>query len=314
MRRRVAVVAVGGNSIIKSGEQGTRKEQFRNISDTAFHIASLSFLGYDLVITHGNGPQVGNALLRVKATDGVLPPLLLDSCGAQTQGELGYMLQQVLGNGLRKGGINKSVATVITQVVVDRDDPAFANPTKPIGPFYTAEEKEKYEKLGWVMIEDAGRGYRRVVPSPFPKEIVESDIIKRLIYSGYIVIGVGGGGIPVVKNSKGELEGVKAVIDKDFASSLLATSIDADLFLISTDVEKVFLNYNTSEQEPLNSVKLADMKNYLVLGHFAEGSMKPKIEAAIHFLEHGGREVIITSPQSIEKALRGETGTKIVGD
>jgi len=268
--------------------------------------------GWDVVITHGNGPQVGFILLRSELASHVLHTVPLDSCGADTQGAIGYMIQQSLYNEFLKRGMKKQAVTVVTQVVVDKDDPAFQNPTKPIGPFYTeAEAKRLAAERGWAVKNDAGRGWRRVVPSPIPQEIVEQEAIKALIEQGFVVIGVGGGGIPVVRETDGSLRGVEAVIDKDYASSLLASGIGADLFLISTAVEKVALNYGKPNQVWLDRMTLAEAKRYLSEGHFPPGSMGPKIEAIIQFLEKGGKEALITSPESIERALAGETGTRI---
>lgn len=307
-----AVVAIGGNAITKSDQKGTIPEQFANTLETSEHLADMLEFGYDIILTHGNGPQVGNVLLRAELAEHILYPLPLDTCDSDTQGGMGYMIQQVLGNVLRHRKISKEIVTVITQVVVDPNDPAFENPTKPIGPFYTKEKAEKYKaEKGWRVIEDAGRGYRRVVPSPKPLEIVEEAVIKRLIDAGVVVIAVGGGGIPVVRLPDGSLKGVEAVIDKDFASSLLASKLGIDLFLISTDVEKVALNYNKPNQADLDRLTVPEAKKYLAQGHFPPGSMGPKIEAALQFLEKGGKEVIITSPECIGKALRGETGTRI---
>jgi len=308
-----AVVAIGGNSIILPGQRGTIPEQFEATRQTCVHIADMIEQDYDIIITHGNGPQVGNILLRAELSSHVLPLLPLDTCGADSQGAMGYMIQQVLGNELRRRGINKLVVTVVTQVEVDRDDPAFTNPTKPIGPFYDKEKAEKYKKeKGWTIVEDSGRGYRRVVASPIPRRIVERDAIYDLISKGYVLVAVGGGGIPVVRDENGNLKGVAAVIDKDYASSLLATSIDADLFLISTAVEKVYLNYKKPNQQALDEITVAEAKKYLAEGHFAPGSMGPKVKAIIDFLEKGGKEAIITSPEGIPRSLRGETGTHIV--
>jgi len=266
-----------------------------------------------VVITHGNGPQVGFILLRSELASHVLHTVPLDSCGADTQGAIGYMIQQSLYNEFLKRGMRKQAVTVVTQVVVDKDDPAFQNPTKPIGPFYTEEEAKRLAaERGWVVKDDAGRGWRRVVPSPIPQEIVEQEAIKALIEQGFVVIGVGGGGIPVVRQEDGSLRGVEAVIDKDYASSLLASGIGADLFLISTAVEKVALNYGQPNQVWLDRMTVAEAKRYLAEGHFPPGSMGPKIEAIIQFLERGGKEAIITSPENIERALAGETGTRIV--
>jgi len=309
---RKAVIAIGGNSILRAEQKGTIPEQFANTIETAEHVADMIMMGYELVITHGNGPQVGNMLLMSEKTEEILYPLPLDICDSNTQGSMGYMIQQALGNVLKERKIKKSVVTVVTQVVVDRNDSAFKKPTKPIGSFYSKENAERYRKeKKWDIIEDAGRGYRRVVPSPEPLEIVENDIIKKLVDDGVIVIGVGGGGIPVVKE-KNFLKGVEAVIDKDLASSLLASNINAELFLISTNVEKVFLNYNKSNQKGIYRMTVKDVKKYLSEGHFPPGSMGPKIEAGIRFLEKGGKEVIITSPECIGDALKNKTGTHIV--
>jgi carbamate kinase len=311
---RLAVVAVGGNSITKADQRGTISEQFANARETSVHIAAMIARGYDVLITHGNGPQVGNILLRAEMAADVLPLLPLDTCGADSQGGMGYMIQQVLGSELRKRGVDKNVVTVVTQVVVDSDDPAFGAPTKPIGPFYTREEMErKRANEGWDVVEDGTRGWRRVVPSPMPKRIVEAGAIKTLIDSGAVVIAVGGGGIPVVETDEG-LKGVEAVIDKDHASRLAATDIGAELLLMSTDVEKVALFYGKKDQVWLSSLTIEEARSYEKMGHFPSGSMGPKILAGIDFLEAGGEEVIITNPESIERALDGETGTRIVRD
>jgi carbamate kinase len=307
-----AVIAIGGNSILPAGHRGTIQEQFANTIETAEHIADMIMMGYDLVITHGNGPQVGNMLLRAEKTEDILYPLPLDLCDSNTQGSMGYMIQQALANVLKERKIKKEVVTLVTQVVVGRNDPAFKKPTKPIGPFYSKEKAEKYRKeKKWEIVEDAGRGYRRVVPSPEPLGIVEDEIIKKLIEDDVIVIAVGGGGIPVV-SEKNRLSGVEAVIDKDLASSLLASNINAELLLISTNVEKVFLNYNKPNQKGIDRMTVKDAKKYLSEGHFPPGSMGPKIEAGIRFLEKGGKEVIITSPEWIGDALKNKTGTHIV--
>jgi carbamate kinase len=267
--------------------------------------------GWNVVITHGNGPQVGFILLRSDLSAHVLHSVPLDSCGADTQGAIGYMIQQSLHNEFAKRGIQRAAVTVVTQVAVDAKDPAFQHPSKPIGPFYDAEKARTYSKeRGWDIVEDAGRGWRRVVASPIPQRIVERDAIKELVDRGFIVIGVGGGGIPVIEEY-GRLRGVAAVIDKDYASSLLATAIDADLLLISTAVEKVALNFGKPNQQWLDHMTLADTHKYLDEGHFAPGSMEPKIRAIIGFLERGGEQALITSPECIERALQGETGTRI---
>lgn len=313
MTSKVAVVAIGGNSLIKDKEHQTVPDQFAATRETSVHIADMVEGGWDVVITHGNGPQVGFILLRSELSRHVLHDVPLDSCVADTQGALGYMIQQCLLNEFRRRNIQKQVITVVTQVIVDRTDPAFHHPTKPIGPFFDRERADKYRaEMGWDIVEDAGRGWRRVVPSPIPKRIVERDAIQTLVQAGFVVIAVGGGGIPVVEDSHGNLAGVAAVIDKDYASALLANSIRADLFLISTAVDKVALNFAKPNQMWLDRMTVAEAKKYLVEGHFAPGSMKPKIEAVIDFLERGGKEALITSPENIKRALEGRSGTWIV--
>jgi carbamate kinase len=308
---KVAVVAIGGNSLVKDKDHQTVPDQFAATRETCVHIADMIEQGWEVVITHGNGPQVGFILMRSELASHVLHTVPLDSCGADTQGALGYMIQQTLGNEFQKRGIQKPVVTVVTQVVVDKDDPAFENPTKPIGPFYDEAGAKRYQdEEGWHITEDAGRGWRRVVPSPIPMCIVEQEAIKALIGLGFVVIGVGGGGIPVVEED-GSLQGVEGVIDKDYASGLLATGIKADLFLISTAVEKVALNYGKPNQVDLDRMTLSEAGNYLREGHFPPGSMGPKIKAVIKFLEEGGKEALITSPENLARALRGETGTRI---
>lgn len=308
----LAVIAIGGNSITKAGQVGTIKEQFENSAETAEHVAAMVAKGWNVVLTHGNGPQVGNVLLRVELAAPQIYTLPLDTCDSDTQGGMGYMLQQVLGNALRRRGIHKPVATVITQVLVDENDPAFQNPTKPIGPFFSQIEAERRRiERGWNVIEDVGRGYRRVVPSPKPLELIEEEVIRRCIQSGIILIACGGGGIPVARRG-GEIHGVEAVIDKDRASALLAHRISADLLLISTGVEKVALNYRKADQQWIDLMTAEQAEKHLAEGQFPPGSMGPKIESAIFFLKSGGQRVIITSPEKIEESLEGKTGTHIV--
>lgn len=310
--RKLAVVAIGGNSLTRSGQRGTIPEQFANARETSQCIAQMISRGYDVVVTHGNGPQVGNILLRAEMASDALPMLPLDTCGADSQGGIGYMLQQVLGSELRKMGIDKDVVTVLTQVVVDPSDPAFDSPSKPIGPFYSEEDiAKKRDANGWSVVEDARRGWRRVVPSPMPVRIVEVEAIRALLTAGCVVIGVGGGGIPVVEEGGG-LRGVEAVIDKDHASRLLANVIGADLFVMSTDVPHVALFYGTKDQVCVSEMTIDEARGYLRDGHFPPGSMGPKILAGISFLEHGGKQVIITSPELLPKALDGEAGTRMV--
>ena len=307
-----AVVAIGGNSLIRDKQHQSVPDQFASTDETCLHIADIIKVGWRVVITHGNGPQVGFILLRSELASNVLHAVPLDSCGADTQGALGYMIQQLLRNRLRQVGSDIPVVTVVTQVIVDADDPAFRSPTKPIGPFYDEDRARRYEReQGWAIVEDAGRGWRRVVASPIPREIVELQAIRTLLETGFVVIGVGGGGIPVVRDEQGDLRGVEAVIDKDYASSLLAVGLKADLLLISTAVEKVYLNYGRPDERPLDRLTVAEAREYQEEGHFPPGSMGPKIEAVIQFLEQGGKEALITSPENLARALRGETGTRI---
>jgi len=315
VKRRVAVVAVGGNSLITDAKHQTVPDQIRAARKTCVHIAGMIEKGWDVVVTHGNGPQVGFILRRSELSRHELHDVPLDSCGADTQGAIGYDIQQSLYNEFRLRGIAKQAVTVVTQVLVDRDDPSFKNPSKPIGSFMdepTAAGRRQSD--GWDVVEDAGRGWRRVVASPTPREIIERDAIKSLINDGFTVIAVGGGGIPVVENEQHELVGVAAVIDKDYASALLAHSIDADMLIISTAVERVALNYNKPNQQWLDRLTLPEAKKYLAEGHFAKGSMGPKIEAIIWYLERGGRQALITNPENIERALEGTTGTRITRD
>ena len=310
---KVAVIAIGGNSLIKDKDHQTVPDQFETTRQTCVHIAGMIEKGWDVVITHGNGPQVGFILLRSELASNVLHTVPLDSCGADTQGAIGYMIQQSLYNEFKKRKIDKQATTVVTQVVVDKNDIAFKNPTKPIGPFYDEKKAKEYSnERNWSIMEDAGRGWRRVVPSPIPLEIVERDAIKSLINKGFVAIAVGGGGIPVVKDENGNLYGVEAVIDKDYASGLLANSINADLLLISTAVEKVTLNFGKPNQKDLDTINLSEAEKYYNEGHFPQGSMGPKIKAVIDFIKKGGKEAIITTPECIELALEGKMGTKII--
>lgn len=311
--KKVAVVAIGGNSLIKDKQHQTVPDQYEAAGHTAEHIAKMIAEGWDVAISHGNGPQVGFILRRAELAAHELHMVPLDVCGADTQGAIGYALQQNLYNFLRGMGVEKNIATVVTQVEVSKEDPAFQSPSKPIGSFMSESEAiERRNSEGWDVVEDAGRGWRRVVASPLPVRIVEEPVVKNLIDVGTVVITVGGGGIPVVADENGSLSGVAAVIDKDFASALLASNIGADLFVVSTAVEKVALNFGKPNQSWIDHMTLAEAKGYLAEGtHFAKGSMAPKIQAAINFLEGGGKEVIITNPENIERALSGETGTHI---
>ena len=310
---RVAVVAIGGNSLIKDKQHRTVPDQYEAARETCVHIAGMIEQGWNVAIGHGNGPQVGFILRRSELARHELHEVPLDFCGADTQGAIGYMLQQNLYNEFRRRDIKKQATTIVTQVLVDRDDPAFQNPTKPIGTFMDeVEAVRRTETEGWKVVEDAGRGWRRVVASPLPQRVIERDAVKELLGAGFVVITVGGGGIPVVKDDDGNLVGTAAVIDKDFASSLLGQSIGADLLLISTAVEKVSLNFGKPNQVNLDQMTVAEAKRYIEEGHFAPGSMLPKIQAIIWFLGTGGKEAIITNPENIERALAGETGTRIV--
>ena len=314
-KKKVAVVAIGGNSLIKSKQQQTVQDQYKAAQETSTHLVDMIEAGWDIAVGHGNGPQVGFILRRSEIAHKVegMHEVPLDVCGADSQGAIGYSLQQTIHNELKKRGINKPAATVITQVRVDANDPAFQAPAKPIGTFMEEDEAmQKKEELGWNVVEDAGRGWRRVVASPLPVEIMELEAIKALIDSGTITITVGGGGIPVIESDEGVI-GTAAVIDKDFASAFLANEINADLLLISTAVEKVALNFGKPDQVDLDKITVAEAKKYLAEGsHFAKGSMEPKIRAIVKFLEQGGKEAIVTNPENIGRALKGETGTRIV--
>jgi len=316
MTKKVAVVAIGGNSLIKDEKHKSVEDQYQAAKETTFHIADMIEAGWDVAIGHGNGPQVGFILRRSEIAAKVegMHEIPLDVCGADSQGAIGYALQQTLQNELYHRKIKKAVATVVTQVLVDKNDPAFKNPTKPIGSFMDeAEAKRRQKELGWSVVEDSGRGWRRVVASPLPKEVVELESVETLIKSGTVVVTVGGGGIPVIDTGDGEYAGMAAVIDKDFASSLLARLIKADLLLISTAVEKVALNFGKPDQKWIDRMSLAEAKKYLAEGtHFAKGSMAPKIQAIIWFLEAGGKQALITNPENIGRALKGETGTWIM--
>lgn len=309
---KTAVIAVGGNSLILDNQHPEVEHQWEAVRETCEHIAEMIEAGWNVIITHGNGPQVGYILRRNELAAPEVHETPFDLIVADTQGAIGYMIQQTLTNALRRRGINRNVVSVVTQMVVDRDDPAFDNPTKPIGKFMPEEETGKFKVAGWDLIEDAGRGWRRVVPSPKPREIVEQGVIRSLIKSGYVVVACGGGGVPVVRNAEGSLEGVAAVIDKDLASSLLAQNLRVDLFIISTGVERVSINFNKPDQRDLAQMTLAQAHQYLDEGHFAKGSMRPKVEAVIDFIKNGGPRALITNPPSLGAALRGETGTWII--
>jgi carbamate kinase len=309
---KTVVIAIGGNSLIKDEKHMSVPDQYAAVIETAQHITDLIEKGFRVVISHGNGPQVGFILLRSEHSRGLLHEVPLDSIGADTQGAIGYQIQQAMGNELRKRGIQKSVVTVVTQALVDKNDPAFQKPSKPIGQFYKKEEADDRMRVEkWTMVEDAGRGWRRVVASPKPIRIVEADAIRRLVEDGFIVVAVGGGGIPVVQDEQGNLQGAAAVIDKDLASAVLAKEIAADLLVISTAVEKVCLNFGKPDQKTLDRMTVAEAKQYMKEGHFKPGSMLPKVQACITFLEAGGTEALITCPEVLPAALEGKTGTRI---
>ncbi len=311
-----AVVAIGGNSLIKDEKRRTVQDQYEAAGETCRHIAGMIKAGWDVAVTHGNGPQVGFILRRSELSRHELHDVPLEVCGADTQGAIGYALQQNLYNHFLEMGITKQATTVVTQVEVDADDPAFAKPSKPIGSYMDEPTaKSRRDEEGWSVMEDAGRGWRRVVASPLPKRIVEVEAVLNLLGAGFTVITVGGGGIPVVSEPDGKLKGIAAVIDKDFASALLANTIKADLFVISTAVEQVALNFGKPNQEWVSRMTLGQAKGCLAEGtHFAKGSMAPKIQACVDYLERGGSEALITNPESIARALEGETGTRITRD
>ena len=309
---RSALIAIGGNSLIRAGEKGTIEEQLANTRRTARAIVGLIQDGFSLVVTHGNGPQVGAALLRTERAADQVYGQSLDVCDATTQGEIGYLLQQSLHNELESAGLRVPVATILTQVVVDGDDPAMRHPTKPIGPFYSrSDAEERARSLGWQIVEDAARGYRRVVPSPEPIEVVEEQVIKSLLAQSVLVIAAGGGGIPVVRTPAG-LKGVEAVIDKDRVSALLASRLGVDCFMISTDADRVYLDYRKPTQRPLGRVTTAEMAAHFEAGQFPPGNMGPKVESALRFLGQGGKEVVITSYDHLRAAAHGDAGTHIV--
>lgn len=313
MSLKTLVIAIGGNSLIKDARHQSVPDQYAAVVETVGHITDLLEQGYRIVITHGNGPQVGFILRRSEHSRGFLHPVPLDSIVADTQGALGYQIQQALENEFRRRRLQQSVATIVTQTLVDAEDPAFNSPSKPIGQFYTLEqalERQRVER--WNMVEDAGRGWRRVVPSPRPIRIIESPVIQRLAADGCVVIAAGGGGIPVTADSQGLLRGVAAVIDKDLASAVLANQIGADRLLISTSVEKVCLDFAKPTQRPLDSMTLAEARQFIADKQFPPGSMLPKVEACVQFLTNGGREALITSPAHLQAALNGLAGTRIV--
>ncbi len=311
---KTAVVAIGGNAIIQEGQKGIIEEQFENIRKCCDPIIDLIEEGYNVVLTHGNGPQVGNALIKQEAAKNIVPPYPMDACGAETQGLLGYIIKQTLENRMIERNINKKIISITTQVLVDKNDSAFSNPTKPVGPFFNLEEKEIIEEeKGYVMKEDSGRGYRRVVASPKPLNILEKDAIKTLSNAGYLVIAVGGGGIPVIKEEN-KLKGVESVVDKDYASALLAHEIEADILIILTGVDQVAVDFGKPTQKFLSQMTLEETKAYMAEGQFPPGSMGPKIDAAIKFVEKSRRIAFITSIGKLKEAVVGKTGTRIIPD
>ena len=314
--RKLVIVAIGGNSLVRDNGRDSVHDQYEAVSETAVNIADMVQEGYNVVVTHGNGPQVGFGLRMSEIANETagMPELPLVNCVADTQGGIGYQIQQALTNEFTKRGINKKVATVITQVEVDINDPNFQNPTKPVGSFFTLEQAEemKMEHPEWTFMEDSGRGYRRVVPSPKPIDIVEKEAIKSLVDAGYVVVAAGGGGIPVIKTRENEYLGVDAVIDKDFATSLLAEQVNAETLIITTGVPRVCINFGKPNQLALEKITVEDTKQYVLENHFAPGSMLPKIEASLSFLENGGKKVVITNPESLQEAINEKQGTHIV--
>lgn len=309
-KRKLAVVAVGGNALVREKGKESLPDQYNAASLTMPHVVSMIQSGWDVIVTHGNGPQVGFILRRSELSSNEVHPIPLDYCGSNTQGSIGYMFQRALYNEFQRRNMPNQAATVVTQTLVDPNDKAFLNPSKPIGSFMSeAEAKRRQEEEGWAVIEDAGRGWRRVVPSPMPIHIIQQDAILALARSGFTVIGVGGGGIPVIQNEQGELIGVEAVIDKDLASAILASSIQADLFMISTEVEKVAINFNKPRMQWLDHLTANQAREYMIDGQFGKGSMQPKIEAVLQYLNNHGKHAIITNPENMGDALQGKTGT-----
>jgi len=309
-KRKVAVVAVGGNALVREKGKEALSDQYAAVCLTMPCVVDMIEAGWNVILTHGNGPQVGFILRRSELSLSEVHPIPLDFAGSNTQGSIGYMFQTALQNEFKRRGMSNQAATVVTQTLVDRDDPAFKNPTKPIGSFMDEKTALQHRDAnGWSVMEDAGRGWRRVVASPAPIKILQQDAILSLVGSGFTVVAVGGGGIPVIENEQGEIEGVEAVIDKDLASALFASSIKADLFLISTEVEKVAINFNKPNMQWLDQLSVDDAKKYLAEGQFGKGSMEPKVRAVLNFLTLGGKKALVTNPDNMLRALRGETGT-----
>jgi carbamate kinase len=312
MKQKIALIAFGGNALLPENQRGLQEEQMRNAQHAARLMVYIVRKGYELIIVHGNGPQVGNLLIQMEEAVTKIPPFSLDVCDAMTEGSMGFMLEKAVVNELRTRSIDKEVATVVTQVVVDREDPAFVNPTKPVGPFYTKYRAQTLAKeKKWTMVEDAGRGYRKVVPSPKPIDVVSKWVIRDLVCAGRIVIAAGGGGIPIIINGRGLFEGVEAVIDKDHVASLIAREVKVDLFIILTGIERVFLDFGTPQARPIEALTVEQAQEYLAQGQFPRGSMGPKIEAAIEYIQAGGKEVLITSASHLKAALLNRSGTRL---
>jgi len=312
MKQRIALIAFGGNALLPENQRGLQEEQTRNAQHAARLMVHIVRKGYELIIVHGNGPQVGNLLIQMEEAITKIPPFSLDVCDAMTEGSMGFMLEKAVINELRTLSIDKEVATLVTQVVVDKDDPAFLSPTKPVGPFYTRYRAQALAKeKKWTVVEDAGRGYRKVVASPKPIDVVSKWVIRDLVCAGRIVIAAGGGGIPIIINGRGLFKGVEAVIDKDYVASLIAREVRVDLFIILTGVERVFLDFGTPQQRPIENMTIGQAQEYLEQGQFPRGSMGPKIEAAIEYIKAGGKEVLITSASHLKAALLNRSGTRI---
>lgn len=312
MKRKKALIAFGGNAILPDNQRGLQSEQMKNAQKAARLMIHVVKKGYDLIIVHGNGPQVGNLLIQMEEAITKIPPFSLEVCDAMTEGSMGFMLEKAIINELRKNSLDREVATLVTQVVVDRKDPAFENPTKPVGPFYSKYRAQMLTRQKkWKMIEDAGRGYRKVVPSPKPIDVVPKRVIRNLVRSGKIVIAAGGGGIPVIINGNGLFQGVEAVIDKDFTASMIAREAKVDFFINLTNVERVYLNYGTQKEEPIDVMSIDQAEHYISEGQFPPGSMGPKIKAAIEYIQDGGAEALITTANYLKAALIHRSGTRI---
>ncbi len=313
MKRKIALIAFGGNALLPENQRGLQEEQMRNAQHAARLMVHVVRKGYELIIVHGNGPQVGNLLIQMEEAVTKVPPFTLDVCDAMTEGSMGFMLEKAIINELRMRSLDKEVATIVTQVLVDREDPAFENPTKPVGPFYSKYRAQMLAReKRWTMVEDAGRGYRKVVPSPKPIDVVPKWVIRDLVRAGRIVIAAGGGGIPVIINGRGLFKGIEAVIDKDYVASLIAREVKVDLFIILTNIERVYLNFGKPDERPIDRMTVEEAQEFLRQGQFPAGSMGPKIEAAIEYIQAGGEEVLITSASHLKAALVHRSGTRIV--